>query len=107
MFGKEDGSEFLNNLQKLHTTAGMDELQPGLSKTRTLGNKASIGSLINLVKTLKERRKTEIDVLKGRLRIRVHKLFEAMKKFMVMLVVEESLSLTLASMLMTDDKCIL
>ena len=53
------------------------------------------------MKTLKEWRKTEIDVMKGKLRIRGHKLFDTMKKFMVMLVVEESLSLILASMLMT------
>ena len=36
---------------------------------------------------MKERRKTEIDILKAKLRIRGHKLFDAMKKFMVMLVV--------------------
>ena len=76
-----------------------DELQPWLS--RTLGSKASVGSLTSLVKTLKEPRKTAINGMKGNLRVRGHKLFDAMKKFMVMLVVEESLSLTLASMLMT------
>ena len=99
MFGEEDGSEYLNDIQRLHAAVVVDELQHGLS--RTLGSKASIGSLTSLVKTMKERRKPEIDVLKAKLRIRGHRLFDAMKKFMVMLVVEESLSLTLASMLMT------
>ena len=99
MFGEEDGSEYLNDIQRLHAAVVVDELQQGLS--RTLGSKASIGSLTSLVKTMKERRKPEIDILKAKLRIRGHRLFDAMKKFMVMLVVEESLSLTLASMLMT------
>ena len=99
MFGEEDGSEYLSDIQRLHAAVVVDELQQGLS--RTLGSKASIGSLTSLVKTMKERRKAEIDILKAKLRIRGHRLFDAMKKFMVMLVVEESLSLTLASMLMT------
>ena len=76
MFGEEDGSEYLNDIQKLV----VDELQQGLS--RTLGSKASIGSLTSLVKTMKERRKTEIDTLKAKLRIRGHRLFDVMKKFM-------------------------
>ena len=99
MFGEERGSEYLNDIQKLHAAAVVDELQPGLS--RTMGSKASVDSLTSLVKTLKERRKTEIDEMKVKRRVRGHRLFDAMKKFMVMLVVEECLSLTLASMLMT------
>ena len=51
--GEEDGSEYFNDIQKLHAAAVVDELQPGLS--RTLGSKASVGSLTSLVKTLKER----------------------------------------------------
>ena len=31
MFGEEDGSEDLNNIQRLHAAAVVDELQPGLS----------------------------------------------------------------------------
>ena len=81
MFGEEDGLEYLNDIQKLHAAAMVDELQLGLS--RTLGSKASVGSLTSLVKTSKERRKTEIDVMKGNLRIRGHRLFDAMKKFTV------------------------
>ena len=71
MFGEEDGSEYLeylNDLQRLHAAAVVDGLQPGLSKT--LSRKASIGSLTNLVKTMEEEGKTEIDFLKGKLRIR-------------------------------------
>ena len=59
MFGEEDGSEYLNNMQGLHAAAVVDELQQGLS--RTLGSKASIGILTSLVKTMKERRKAEIN----------------------------------------------
>ena len=99
VFGEEDGSECLNDIQKLHAAAVVDELQPGLGGT--LGSKASVGSLTSLVKTLKEQRKTEVDVMKEKLRIRGHRPSDAMKKFMVVLVVEESLSLTLASMMMT------
>ena len=76
----------MSDIQRLHAAAVVDELQQGLS--RTLGSKASIGSLTSLVKTMKERRKTEIDILKAKLRIRGHRLFDAMKKFMVMLVVD-------------------
>ena len=99
MYEEEDGSEYFNDIRELHAAVVMDELQQGLS--RTLWSKASIVSLASLVKTMKERRKTEIDISKAKLRILGHRLFDAMKKFMVMLVVEESLSLTLASMLMT------
>ena len=42
MFGEEDGSEYLNDIQRLHAAVVVDELQQGLS--RTLGSKASIGS---------------------------------------------------------------
>ena len=47
MFGEEDGSEYLNGIQRLRAAAVVDELQQGLS--RTLGSKASIGSLVLMV----------------------------------------------------------
>ena len=77
----------------------VDELQPDLKKK--LGSKAHIGSLSNLMVKMKEKRQKEMNAVKWKLQTTGHQLFAAVKEFMVMLVVEENLSLTLAAMLMT------
>ena len=61
MFGEEDGSEYLNDIQRLHAAVVVDELQHGPS--RTLGSKASIGSLTSLVKTVNSRREGSLRLM--------------------------------------------
>ena len=99
MFGDEAGERYLNELQMLQSAAVVDELQPDLKER--LGSRTHIGSLSNLVAKMKEKRQKEINEVKAKLQTTGHTLFTAVKKFMVMMVVEENLSLTLAAMLMT------
>ena len=99
MFGDEAGERYLNELQMLQSAAVVDELQPDLKER--LGSRTHIGSLSNLVAKMKEKRQKEINEVKAKLQTTGHTLFTAVKKFMVMMVVEENLSLTLAAMVMT------
>ena len=105
-FGEETSNNFeMAELSALLSNVVVDELQKGLKTA--MASRIRIGSLSNLVKTIKEKMPVEVKRFKFQSKQRGHKVKHEVMEFMMKLVNQEHLNRALASMvvirLWTED----
>ena len=99
-FGEEARSSFeRTELSALLSNVVVDDLQEGLKTA--MASRTRIGSLSNLVKTIKEKMPVEVKRFKFQSKQKGHKVKQEVMEFMMKLVVQEHLHRALAAMVVT------